>query len=291
MAEMTYEVVDTAEDDVRLSDSMRVYLREIGRIPLLSPEEERRLSEKAATGDEQAKQELVNANLRLVVSIARRYAGHGISLLDLVQDGNIGLIKAADKFDPEKDCRFSTYATWWIRQTIGRGLADKGRAIRVPVHVHEMMSRVYKAAGELEVQLGRLPDSQEIADALGISREKVEMTMMLRRDAVSLDTPISDDADAALGEIVADERTLQPDEHIYNEALGSELAKVMQAVLTEKECKIIILRFGLAGTPPMTLEEVGRVFGVTRERIRQIESKALRKLKEAGRRQRLNEFL
>ena len=290
MTEMTNQAV-AAEDDVRVSDSMRVYLREIGSIPMLTPEEERILSERAAAGDDQAKARLVNANLRLVVSIARRYSGHGISMLDLVQDGNIGLIKAANKFDPEKDCRFSTYATFWIRQTIGRGLADKGRAIRVPVHVHEIMSRVYRTAGELEEQLGRVPDSGEIAEALGFTKEKVEMALMLRKDVVSLDSPINDDADAALGDIVADERTMQPDSRIYNEALSSELARVMQTVLTEKERDIIILRFGLAGSAPLTLEEIGQAFGVTRERIRQIEAKALRKLREAGRRYRLNEFL
>ena len=291
MTEMAYEIADTQMDDIRLSDSMRVYLREIGQIPLLSPEQEKSLSEQAAAGDETAKNQLVNANLRLVVSIARRYSGHGIPMQDLVQDGNIGLIKAADKFDPDKDCRFSTYATWWIRQTIGRGLADKSRSIRVPVHVHETMSRVYKTAGELEEQLGRTPTGKEIAGKLGMSQEKVEMALMLRKDVVSLESPLTDDADAALGDLIADERIPQPEEHVYNEALGTELARVMHAVLTEKERDVIILRFGLAGTEPMTLEDVGRVFDVTRERIRQIEAKALKKLKEAGKRRRLNEFL
>ena len=273
------------------NDSMRVYLHEIGEIPLLTAEQEKQLSERAAAGDKAAKAQLVNANLRLVVSIARKYAGQGSSLLDLVQDGNIGLIKAADKYDPARDCRFSTYATWWIRQTIGRGLADKGRAIRVPVHVHEMMSRVHKTAGELEERLGRVPDSGEIAQALDISREKVEMALMLRRDVISLETPVTDDADLSLGDMVADEEAYRPDANIYNEALGSELSRVMRDVLTEKERDIIILRFGLAGTMAMTLEEVGQVFGVTRERIRQIETGALRKLREACRRRQLGEFL
>lgn len=273
------------------NDSMRVYLHEIGEIPLLTAEQEKQLSELAAAGDKAAKAQLVNANLRLVVSIARKYAGQGNSLLDLVQDGNIGLIKAADKYDPARDCRFSTYATWWIRQTIGRGLADKGRAIRVPVHVHEMMSRVYKTAGELEEKLGRTPDSGEIAQALDISQEKVEMALMLRRDVISLETPVTDDADLSLGDMVADEEAYRPDANIYNEALGSELSRVMRDVLTEKERDIIILRFGLAGTMAMTLEEVGQVFGVTRERIRQIETGALRKLREACRRRQLGEFL
>ena len=273
------------------NDSMRVYLHEIGEIPLLTAEQEKQLSELAAAGDKAAKAQLVNANLRLVVSIARKYAGQGNSLLDLVQDGNIGLIKAADKYDPARDCRFSTYATWWIRQTIGRGLADKGRAIRVPVHVHEMMSRVHKTAGELEEKLGRTPDSGEIAQALDISQEKVEMALMLRRDVISLETPVTDDADLSLGDMVADEEAYRPDANIYNEALGSELSRVMRDVLTEKERDIIILRFGLAGTMAMTLEEVGQVFGVTRERIRQIETGALRKLREACRRRQLGEFL
>ena len=273
------------------NDSMRVYLHEIGEIPLLTAEQEKQLSELAAAGDKAAKAQLVNANLRLVVSIARKYAGQGNSLLDLVQDGNIGLIKAADKYDPARDCRFSTYATWWIRQTIGRGLADKGRAIRVPVHVHEMMSRVHKTAGELEEKLGRTPDSGEIAQALDISQEKVEMALMLRRDVISLETPVTDDAELSLGDMVSDEDAYRPDANIYNEALGSELSKVMRDVLTEKERDVIILRFGLAGTMPMTLEEVGQVFGVTRERIRQIEGGALRKLRDACRRRQLGEFL
>ena len=274
-----------------INDSMRVYLHEIGKIPLLTPEQERQLSEKAAAGDKDARAQLVNANRRLVVSIARKYTGNGSSLLDLVQDGNIGLIKAADKYDPKKDCRFSTYATWWIRQTIGRGLADKGRAIRVPVHVHEMMSRVHRTAGELEEKLGRMPDSEEIAEALDISREKVEMALMLRRDVISLETPITDDADLSIGDMVFDDEAYRPDANIYNDALGSELSRVMRDVLTEKERDVIILRFGLAGTMPMTLEEVGQVFGVTRERIRQIEAAALRKLRDACRKRQLREFL
>ena len=277
-------------DGIGLEDPVRMYLKEIGRVDLLTHEQEIELAKRILEGDEQAKKELAAANLRLVVSIAKRYVGRGMLFLDLIQEGNMGLMKAVDKFDPEKGYKFSTYATWWIRQAITRALADQARTIRVPVHMVETINKLARVQRQLTQDLNREPTDEEIAKKLGISVEKVREVYKISQDPVSLETPIGEEDDSHLGDFIRDERTVSPEEYATEELLKEELADVL-LTLTDREEKVLRLRFGLDDGQCRTLEEVGQIFGVTRERIRQIEAKALRKLKHPSRSKRLKDFL
>ena len=276
--------------DVNINDPVRMYLKEIGRISLLSAEQELDLSKKAATGDEMAKNILAESNLRLVVSIAKRYVGRGLLFLDLIQEGNIGLMKAVDKFDYDKGFKFSTYATWWIRQAITRALADQARTIRVPVHMVETINKMARIQRQLTLELNREPSEEEVAKKMGISVEKVREVIKISQDPVSLETPIGEEDDSHLGDFIRDERTMGPEEYATIEMLKEELRGVL-ATLTDREEKVLRLRFGLDDGQCRTLEEVGQIFGVTRERIRQIEAKALRKLRHPSRSRKLKDFL
>lgn len=265
--------------DAGTNDSVRMYLKEIGQYPLLSQEEETALAKRISEGDEEAKKELINANLRLVVSIAKKYVGHGMSLLDLIQEGNLGLMKAAEKFDYTKGYKFSTYATWWIRQSITRALADQSRTIRVPVHMNESIGRYRKTTKELTQKLGRDPSREEVADAMGIKPEQVDKIWKYSQEALSLDTPVGDEDDSKLGDFVKDDEVEDPEKSAETESMKEEIDKVLDS-LTDREREVLELRYGLKDGRTRTLEEIGKEFGVTRERIRQIESKALRKLKQ-----------
>jgi RNA polymerase primary sigma factor len=267
-----------------------MYLKEIGRIPLLTSDEEFEYARRAVDGDEEAKRILAESNLRLVVSIAKRYVGRGMLFLDLIQEGNIGLMKAVDKFDPEKGYKFSTYATWWIRQAITRALADQARTIRVPVHMVETINKLARVQRQLTQDLNREPTDEEIAKKLGISVDKVREVYKISQDPVSLETPIGEEDDSHLGDFIRDERTVSPEEYATEELLKEELAGVL-LTLTDREEKVLRLRFGLDDGQCRTLEEVGQIFGVTRERIRQIEAKALRKLRHPSRSRKLKDFL
>ena len=280
----------TLSKDVNINDTVRMYLIEIGRINLLTSDEEFEYAKRAEEGDEEAKRMLAESNLRLVVSIAKRYVGRGMLFLDLIQEGNIGLMKAVDKFDPTKGYKFSTYATWWIRQAITRAIADQARTIRVPVHMVETINKLARVQRQLTQELNREPTDEEIAKKLGISIDKVREVYKISQDPVSLETPIGEEDDSHLGDFIKDERTMGPEEYATVEMLKEELSGVL-STLTDREEKVLRLRFGLNDGQCRTLEEVGQIFGVTRERIRQIEAKALRKLRHPSRSRKLKDFL
>lgn len=275
---------------VKIDDSVRMYLKGIGRVGLLSTEEEVDLAKRIVEGDEEAKKMLTEANLRLVVSIARRYAGRGMSLLDLIQEGNMGLIKAVDKFDYTKGFKFSTYATWWIRQAITRAIADQARTIRIPVHMIETINKLVRVSRQLVQELGREPEVEEIAKEMELSVEKVREIMKISQDPISLETPIGEEHDTKLGDFIEDQDAQSPVESAAYESLKTQLGDVLDT-LTEREENVLRLRFGLDDGRTRTLEEVGQVFGVTRERIRQIEAKALRKLRHPSRSKRLKDYI
>ena len=277
-------------DSVGTDDPVRVYLKEIGRVPLLTPEEEIELSERMQKGDPAAKKRLSEANLRLVVSIAKRYVGRGMQFLDLIQEGNLGLIKAVEKFDHSKGFKFSTYATWWIRQAITRAIADQARTIRIPVHMVETITRVKKVSNQLLHELGRDPTSAELAEAMKMPEDKVREILRIAQEPVSLETPIGEEEDSHLGDFIPDEETLAPADAASRVMLKEQLEEVMQE-LNERERKVLTLRFGLEDGKSRTLEEVGQMFDVTRERIRQIEAKALRKLRHPSRCKKLKDFM
>ena len=276
--------------DININDPVRMYLKEIGRISLLSPEEEVELSEKVAAGDEEAKNKLAESNLRLVVSIAKRYVGRGLLFLDLIQEGNIGLMKAVDKFDCDKGYKFSTYATWWIRQAITRALADQARTIRVPVHMVETINKMSRIQRQLTLELNREPSEEELAKKMGISIDKVREVIKISQEPVSLETPIGEEDDSHLGDFIKDESSMSPEEYATNEILKEEIKSVLMT-LQVREQEVLELRFGLIDGTCHTLEEVGKKFNVTRERIRQIEAKALRKLRHPSRAKKLKDFL
>ena len=280
----------TLSKDVKINDPVRMYLKEIGRINLLTSDEEFEYAKRAEEGDEEAKRMLAESNLRLVVSIAKRYVGSGMLFLDLIQEGNIGLMKAVDKFDPTKGYKFSTYATWWIRQAITRAIADQARTIRVPVHMVETINKLARVQRQLTQELNREPTDEEISKKLGISIDKVREVYKISQDPVSLETPIGEEDDSHLGDFIKDERTMGPEEYATVEMLKEELSGVL-STLTDREEKVLRLRFGLNDGQCRTLEEVGQIFGVTRERIRQIEAKALRKLRHPSRSRKLKDFL
>ena len=271
-------------------DPGKVYLKEIGRVPLLTPEEEIDLAIRMSEGDEKAKKRLSEANLRLVVSIAKRYVGRGMQFLDLIQEGNLGLIKAVEKFDYTKGFKFSTYATWWIRQAITRAIADQARTIRIPVHMVETINKVKKVSSQLLHRNGHEPSAEEVAEEMGVSVEKVREIMRVAQEPVSLETPIGEEEDSHLGDFIPDEDAPVPAEAAYHTLLREQLGDVLNT-LTPREEKVLRLRFGLEDGRPRTLEEVGKEFNVTRERIRQIEAKALRKLRHPSRSKRLRDFL
>ena len=280
----------TSNKDIKINDPVRMYLKEIGRINLLTTEEEYEYALQAEEGNEDAKRILAESNLRLVVSIAKRYVGRGMAFLDLIQEGNIGLMKAVDKFNPGKGYKFSTYATWWIRQAITRAIADQARTIRVPVHMVETINKLSRIQRQLTQELNREPTDEEIAEKLGILVEKVREVYKISQDPVSLETPIGEEEDSHLGDFLPDERTMGPEEYTTQEMLKEELDGVL-LTLTDREEKVLRLRFGLDDGQCRTLEEVGQIFGVTRERIRQIEAKALRKLRHPSRSRKLKDFM
>ncbi|MFD1705431.1 RNA polymerase sigma factor RpoD [Siminovitchia sediminis] len=275
---------------VKINDPVRMYLKEIGRVDLLSAEEEVELAERIEQGDEEAKKRLAEANLRLVVSIAKRYVGRGMLFLDLIQEGNMGLIKAVEKFDYRKGFKFSTYATWWIRQAITRAIADQARTIRIPVHMVETINKLIRVQRQLLQDLGREPTPEEIAEEMDLSPDKVREILKIAQEPVSLETPIGEEDDSHLGDFIEDQEATSPSDHAAYELLKEQLEDVLDT-LTDREENVLRLRFGLDDGRTRTLEEVGKVFGVTRERIRQIEAKALRKLRHPSRSKRLKDFL
>ncbi len=286
--EITVDNVDAFADD-----SVRLYLREIGKIPLLSQEEEMKLAHQIVKGNKKAKDKMVEANMRLVVSIAKRYSGRGLDLLDLIQEGNTGLLRAVEKFDPDKGFKFSTYATWWIRQAITRAIADQARTIRIPVHMVETINKVLRATRKLTQELNREPTVEEIAKEMDMEPEKIEYVMKIKQDIASLDQSVGrdgDDEDSVLGDFVEDEERISPEDSAANQILKEQLAEII-STLSEREQKIIKLRFGIGGGRSHTLEEVGAEFSVTRERIRQIEAKALSKLRKHKDTKKLHEYL
>ena len=288
------ELAITAENvDSFADDSVRLYLREIGKIPLLTPEEEADLAQRIVKGDKKAKDKMVESNMRLVVSIAKRYGGRGLDFLDLIQEGNTGLLRAVEKFDPDKGFKFSTYATWWVRQAITRAIADQARTIRIPVHMVETINKVLRTTRKLTAELNREPTNEEIAKALDMEPEKIDYVMRIKQDIASLDASIGregDDEDSVLGDFVEDEERDSPEDSAANQILKEQLSEII-ATLTDREQKIIRLRFGIGGGSPHTLEEVGAEFDVTRERIRQIEAKALSKLRKNKDTKKLHEYL
>jgi len=281
---------DLSIPGIKINDPVRMYLKEIGRVPLLSADEEIELAKRIEKHDEEAKRRLAEANLRLVVSIAKRYVGRGMLFLDLIQEGNMGLIKAVEKFDFRKGFKFSTYATWWIRQAITRAIADQARTIRIPVHMVETINKLIRVSRQLLQDLGRDPLPEEIAKEMDLSPEKVREIMKIAQEPVSLETPIGEEDDSHLGDFIEDQDALAPSDAAAYELLKEQLEDVLET-LTEREENVLRLRFGLDDGRTRTLEEVGKVFGVTRERIRQIEAKALRKLRHPSRSKRLKDFL
>ncbi len=288
--ELNIEHLANESKDMSVNDNVRMYLKEIGKISLLSLDEEQELSKKIASGDEESKKILAESNLRLVVSIAKRYVGRGLLFLDLIQEGNIGLMKAVDKFDYDKGYKFSTYATWWIRQAITRALADQARTIRVPVHMVETINKLARVERQMALDLNREPTDKELAKKMGLSIDKIVEIRRISQDPVSLETPIGEEDDSHLGDFLADERTMGPEEYTDYTMLKEELKSVLET-LTKREEEVLELRFGLYDGTCHTLEEVGKKFGVTRERIRQIEAKALRKLRHPSRAKKLKDFL
>ncbi len=284
------EITDTSYEGINVDDPVRMYLREIGRIPLLTFDEELDLAKKVLKGDEEAKQKLAESNLRLVVSIAKKYVGRGMLFLDLIQEGNMGLIKAVEKFDYTKGFKFSTYATWWIRQAITRAIADQARTIRIPVHMVETINKLIRTSRHLLQQLGREPTPEEIATEMEIPVEKVIEIQKIAQDPVSLETPIGEEDDSHLGDFIQDDDSPAPQDSAAYTMLREQLEEVMNT-LTPREAKVLKLRFGLEDGKSRTLEEVGREFQVTRERIRQIEAKALRKLRHPSRSKKLRDYM
>mgnify|MGYP001860576016 CR=1 FL=1 len=284
------EITDTSYEGINVDDPVRMYLREIGRIPLLTFDEELDLAKKVLKGDEEAKQKLAESNLRLVVSIAKKYVGRGMLFLDLIQEGNMGLIKAVEKFDYTKGFKFSTYATWWIRQAITRAIADQARTIRIPVHMVETINKLIRTSRHLLQQLGREPTPEEIAAEMEIPVEKVIEIQKIAQDPVSLETPIGEEDDSHLGDFIQDDDSPAPQDSAAYTMLREQLEEVMNT-LTPREAKVLKLRFGLEDGKSRTLEEVGREFQVTRERIRQIEAKALRKLRHPSRSKKLRDYM
>ena len=284
------EITDTSYDGINVDDPVRMYLREIGRIPLLTFDEELDLAKRILKGDEEAKQKLAESNLRLVVSIAKKYVGRGMLFLDLIQEGNMGLIKAVEKFDYTKGFKFSTYATWWIRQAITRAIADQARTIRIPVHMVETINKLIRTSRHLLQQLGREPTPEEIAAEMEIPVEKVAEIQKIAQDPVSLETPIGEEDDSHLGDFIQDEDSPAPHDAASYAMLKEQLEEVM-GTLTPREAKVLKLRFGLEDGKSRTLEEVGSEFNVTRERIRQIEAKALRKLRHPSRSKKLRDYM
>jgi len=284
--------LDTALDleGMSIDDPVRMYLREIGRVPLLSAAQEVALAKRMEAGDEEARRHLTEANLRLVVSVAKKYIGRGMSLLDLIQEGNIGLIRAVEKFDFRKGFKFSTYATWWIRQAITRAIADQARTIRIPVHMVETINRLIRTSRRLVQELGRDPTSDEIAREMGLPAEKVREIIKISQEPVSLETPIGEEEDSHLGDFIEDQKALAPADAASHQLLKEQVEDVLDS-LTQRERRVLQLRFGLDDGRSRTLEEVGREFGVTRERIRQIEAKALRKLRHPSRSKKLKDYL
>lgn len=285
-----YDDQDYDADSLLSDDSVKLYLKEIGRIPLLTTEEEIELAARMANGDAYAKKRLSEANLRLVVSVAKRYVRRGMQFLDLIQEGNLGLIKAVEKFDYTKGFKFSTYATWWIRQSITRAIADQARTIRIPVHMVETITRVKRAQSQLLHQNGSEPSPEEIAEFLGLSTDRVREIIRIAQDPVSLETPIGEEEDSHLGDFIPDEDAVAPDDEACNTARKTAVMEALDT-LTDREKKVIMLRFGMVDGRQHTLEEVGQEFDVTRERIRQIETKALRKLRHPTRSRKLKDFL
>ena len=286
--EITAENVDQFADD-----SVRLYLREIGKIPLLSNEEEVDLAYRIVKGEKKAKDKMVEANMRLVVSIAKRYSGRGLDFLDLIQEGNTGLLRAVEKFDPDKGFKFSTYATWWIRQAITRAIADQARTIRIPVHMVETINKVLRATRKLTNELNREPSVEEIAKEMGMEPEKVDYVMKIKQDIASLDATVGrdgDDEDSVLGDFIEDEGRVSPEDAAAAQMLKEQIAEILSS-LSEREQKVVKLRFGIGGGRPHTLEEVGAEFSVTRQRIRQIEAKALSKLRKHKDTKKLHEYL
>jgi len=286
------ELVDPESlvDSFSVDDPVRMYLKEIGKVPLLTPEEEIELAKRMAQGDKEAKKRMAEANLRLVVSIAKRYVGRGMLFLDLIQEGNLGLIKAVEKFDYTKGYKFSTYATWWIRQAITRAIADQARTIRIPVHMVETINKVMRVSRQLLQELGHDPSPEEIAEEMGMPVEKVREILKIAQEPVSLETPIGEEEDSHLGDFIPDEDASEPSEAASFTLLKEQLSEVL-STLTPREEKVLRLRFGLEDGRTRTLEEVGKEFNVTRERIRQIEAKALRKLRHPSRSKKLKDFL
>ena len=277
-------------EGIAIDDPVRMYLKEIGRVPLLTSDQEIDIAKRMADGDEEAKQQLAEANLRLVVSVAKRYVGRGMQFLDLIQEGNLGLIKAVDKFDYHKGYKFSTYATWWIRQAITRAIADQARTIRIPVHMVETINKLVRVNRQLLQELGREPRPDEIAEEMGISEEKVREIIKIAQEPVSLETPIGEEEDSHLGDFIPDDDAPAPDRMATYAMLKKQLTEVLDT-LTPREEKVVRLRFGLDDGKTRTLEDVGKEFNVTRERIRQIEAKALRKLRHPSRSKRLKDYL
>lgn len=289
--ELDLEHLDlSVPEGISIEDPVRMYLKEIGKIPLLSTEEEIELAKRMELGDPEAKKRLAEANLRLVVSIAKRYVGRGMQFLDLIQEGNLGLIKAVEKFDYTKGYKFSTYATWWIRQAITRSIADQARTIRIPVHMVETINRLIRTSRQLLQELGREPQPEEIADAMNLPVERVREIMKISQEPVSLETPIGEEEDSHLGDFIQDEQVAVPADAAAFTLLHEQLMEVLNS-LTEREQKVLKLRFGLEDGRPRTLEEVGKEFNVTRERIRQIEAKSLRKLRHPSRSKKLKDYL
>ena len=286
--EITVDNVDAFADD-----SVRLYLREIGKVPLLTVDEEQELAKRAAEGDKKAKDRMVEANMRLVVSIAKRYTGRGLDFLDLIQEGNTGLLRAVEKFDPEKGFKFATYATWWIRQAITRAIADQARTIRIPVHMVETINKILRTSRKMTQELNREPTIEELAKEMDMEPEKIENALRIKQDIASLDQSVGrdgDDEDSVLGDFVEDEERVSPEDSAANQILKEQLAQII-STLSDREQKIIKLRFGIGGGRPHTLEEVGAEFSVTRERIRQIEAKALSKLRKHKDTKKLHEYL